>query len=371
MNSKPVILFESYPDFNGSSLEIYNELLKRGYGAKYDMVWAVYDNFALPTDKPYVKLFKSNTFCQLNHSETDILKRTKLIIDSNRYIQKVNGAYRFHVRHGCCLKNSAAYNHNIGTVDGILTTSPEMLELDKKIFPENVRDKFVITGMPATDRLFSPANIYSNGFIKSLTGSDRIYSKIIGWLPTFRDHRLNKVGTNRFPFGLPAIHSLDEYRATNEVLKSNNMLLIVQMHHAQAKNYQVLPNVSNIRFVNETIKSKYHVATTDILGNCDALLTDYSSAYHEYIILNRPIGLCVEDIVEYATSNGFFCYYPDWIKGDYILRNEHLNAWLNSIAHGMDIHKADREASLAKIHKFKDNKSTERVVNYLIQEAKL
>ena len=26
MNEKPIILFESYPDFNGNSLEIYNEL---------------------------------------------------------------------------------------------------------------------------------------------------------------------------------------------------------------------------------------------------------------------------------------------------------------------------------------------------------
>ena len=371
MSSKPVILFESYPDFNGSALEIYNELIKRGYGSKYDLLWAVYDNFSLPTDKHYVKFFDTKHGSKLTNDAHAVLSRTKCIIDSNRYIQKVNNAYRFHVRHGCCLKNSVAYNHNIGPVDGILTTSSEMMELDKKIFPETVRDKFVITGMPATDRLFSPTNIYSNGFIQALTGSDSLYSKIVGWLPTFRDHRFNKVGANRFPFGLPAIHSLDEYHSTNEVLKSNNMLLIVQMHHAQAKNYQVLPKVSNISFVNENIKNKYHVATTDILGNCNALLTDYSSAYHEYIILNRPIGLCVEDIVEYATTNGFFCYYPDWIKGDYILRNEHLNAWINDIAHGVDRHKSDREDSLRKIHKFKDNKSTDRVVNYIIRGAKL
>lgn len=369
MGSKPVILFESYPDFNGSALEIYNELLRRGYGGKYDMIWAVYDNFNIPTDKPYIKYFKTG-----NNKVPDtkaILARTKCIIDSNRYIQKVNGAYRFHVRHGCCLKNSEAYNKRIGSVDGILTTSDEMLKLDREIFPENIQTKFIVTGMPATDRLFSPANIYGNGLIHELTGTTHHFRKIIGWLPTFREHRFNKFDKCQLPFGLPAIHSLDEFHATNEELKSNDILLLVQMHHAQASNYQKLPNASNIVFIDETIKNKYKVATTDLMGNFDAMLTDYSSAYHEYIILNRPIGLCIEDIVEYATRNGFFCYYPDWIKGDYIITNVHLNKWIKDISNGIDRHKVQREESLRKIHKFRDNKSTERVVNYIIKDAKL
>lgn len=371
MSSKQVILFESYPDFNGSALEVYNELIRRGYRDKYDLIWAVYDNFALPTDKQIVKFFNPKNSSKLTDAAYSILNRTKCILDSNRYIQKTADSYRFHLRHGCCLKNSKSYNNNIGPVDGILTTSPDMLKLDRQIFPEHVHDKFIITGMPVTDRLFSPANIYTNGFIKSLTKSDTHYSKIIAWLPTFREHRLAKVSAGKFPYGLPAIHSLYEYETTNEILKLNNMLMIIQMHHAQAKNYQSLPEASNIKFVNEAIKLKYNVSTADILGNCDALLTDYSSAYHEYIILNRPIGLCVEDIVDYAMSNGFFCFYPDWIKGDYILKNEHLNIWLNAIHNGIDMHKTDREISLNKIHKYKDNKSTDRVVNYIIQEAKL
>ena len=42
MSEKPVILFESYPDFNGSALAVYEELVKRGYDQKYDLIWAVY-----------------------------------------------------------------------------------------------------------------------------------------------------------------------------------------------------------------------------------------------------------------------------------------------------------------------------------------
>ena len=368
---KPVILFESYPDFNGNSLEIYNELIRRGYDKKYDLIWAVYDDFNIPTDKKIVKLFSKNSFCKLNPNTKSILDRTKLIIDSNRYIYKYGNAYRFYVRHGCCLKNSMAYNRNMGMVDGILTTSEQMLKLDQKIFAPDVANKFVITGMPVTDRLFTPKNLYTSGFMNELTGTNNKYSKIIGWLPTFRDHRLRAFGKNRFPFGLPGIHSVAEYLKINEILKSKNMLLIVQMHHAQAKNYDAPPKCSNIVYANEIIKNKYKLSTSDLLGNFDALLTDYSSAYHEYIILNRPIGLVVEDLLEYAKKNGFFCNYLEWIKGDYIKDNVGLQKWLIDISNNVDRSKKLREDSLHKIHKYIDNKSTQRVVDYLVKKFSL
>lgn len=369
--SKSVILFESYPDFNGSALAIYEEFVKRGYEEKYDLVWAVYDNFNLPTDKKITKLFSSASFCRLTNESKNILSKTKVIIDSNRYIQKINGAYRFHVRHGCCLKNSIAYNRNLGLVDGILTTSEEMLKLDQKIFAPQISNKFIITGMPATDKLFSPINLYENGFLKELTGTENHFNKIIGWLPTFRDHRLTHYDKNCFLFGLPVIHSVEEYNKINEFLKSKNILLIIQMHHAQAKNYNQLPKCSNIAFVNEQIKAKYKVSTLDLQGNFDAMITDYSSAYHEYILLNRPIALTIEDLVQYSKNNGFFCNYLDWIKGDYILENKNLLKWIDDISKDLDPSKTQREISLNKIHKFKDNKSTERVVDYIVENAKL
>ena len=365
--TKPVILFESYPDFNGSALEVYRELINRGYDKKYDLIWAVYADFKLKTEFKTVKFFNCETA-----EKKAILNRTKCIIDSNRYIKKPNARiFRFHVRHGCCLKNSIGYNRNLGDVDAILTTSDDMLKLDQQIFAPEIKNKFVVLGMPATDRLFAPKDLYASGLIDELCGPGHKFSKIIGWLPTFREHRRSHFGKNRFPYGLPAIHSEAEFNAVNDMLVSNNMLLIVQMHHAQAKNYGKPPKCSNIVFVGEPQKAKCGLATTDILGNCDALLTDYSAAYHEFVILDRPIGLIVEDLLEYSKVKGFFCNYLDWIKGDYIINNTALINWLNAIAHGVDANKAAREISLNKIHKFKDAHATQRTVDYLIKAARL
>ena len=42
-----------------------------------------------------------------------------------------------------------------------------------------------------------------------------------------------------------------------------------------------------------------------LLRNADALITDYSSAYFDYMLLNRPIAFTVEDIEEYRKRSGF------------------------------------------------------------------
>lgn len=369
MSEKPVILFESYPDFSGSPLEIYNELVKRGYDKKYDLIWTVYANFNEKTNYKVVKFHGCNT-----SEKQNVLRRTKVIIDSNRYVYKPRpDVFRINVRHGGCLKKCVDYCNSVGSLDAIITTSKEILEYEKKEWPTNIHNKFIITGYPATDNIFSPNNLYDCGFIKEITGTNNKFAKIISWFPTFRQHRFSPSSGSKkvFPFGLPLIYSPTDFDKLNEVLKQNNMLLLVHPHHAQAKNYKQLSNTSNIKFVNESLKLKYNIANTDILGNSDALITDYSGAYHEYVILNRPIALTIEDLVEYSKKFGFVLNYIDWIKGDYILSVNDLSNWFIDVSKGNDRSKNDREKSLHKIHDNIDNKSTERVVNYIIEKGKI
>jgi CDP-glycerol glycerophosphotransferase (TagB/SpsB family) len=369
MSEKPVILFESYPDFSGSPLEIYNELVKRGYDKKYDLIWTVYANFNEKTNYKVVKFHGCNT-----SEKRAILARTKVIIDSNRYIQKPKlDVFRINVRHGGCLKRCIGYCQGVGQLDAIITTSKEILTYEKKEWPSSIHNKFIITGYPATDKIFSPKNLYECGFMKEITGTDEHFTKIISWFPTFRQHRGSpNAGSKKvFPFGIPLIKNTAEFDKLNDILKQNNILLLIHPHHAQAKNFTQLTDKSNIKFTNEHIKLKYGLANTDILGNSDALITDYSGAYHEYVILNRPIALTIDDLVEYSRTFGFILNYLEWIKGDYLLATDDLAKWVNDLAKGIDRSKNEREIALHKIHDHIDNKATERVVNYIIEKGKI
>jgi CDP-glycerol glycerophosphotransferase (TagB/SpsB family) len=363
---KDIILFESYPDYSGSSLAVYNELIQRGYADKYDLVWAVDKNVKQPSSYKIMRFFGESTAKQ-----HELMKPVKLIIDSNRYIHKTASSKRVHVRHGCCLKRSIYYCSQIGDVDAIITTSEDMRDCDQRIWPPYLRDKFIITGMPATDYLFTPKSLYGCGLIKYLTGTDNVFDKIIGWLPTYRQHRFSPNTGSKYihPFGLPLIKRKSDFQRLNDILASHNILILVQPHHAQAKNYTQLPNLSNIKFINESIKQIHGLVTTDLLGNFDSLITDYSAAYHEYIILNRPIALTVDDLVPYSDGCGFFVNYLEWIKGDYILNIDKLCNWIHAVADNQDLSKDIRTAALHKIHKYVDDQSTNRVVDYIIQRG--
>jgi CDP-glycerol glycerophosphotransferase (TagB/SpsB family) len=365
MSEKPVILFESYPNFSGSPQKIYKELVKRGYDSKYDLIWAVYSTFNEKTNYKIVKFHGCNT-----PEKRAVLARTKIIIDSNRYIHKPRpDVYRIHTRHGCSFKKCVGYYSDVGAVDAILTTSDEMKKIDQQVWPPIVKNKFVITGLPSLDRLFQPTDVYSSGFIKELVGCDTKFDKIIGWLPTFRKHRFGgRLTGKKYAFGLPTINVADDFLKLNTTLVEHNCLLIIQMHHAQSKDYKQLPKCSNIAFVNETIKKKYDITTHALMSAFDAMITDYSAAYHEYIILNRPIALTVDDLIQYNRDEGFCYNYIEWIKGEYILDCSDLCDFVENVALNNDVAKEEREISLHKIHKHIDNNSTNRVIDLLVNK---
>lgn len=365
--SKPVILFESYPDFSGSPLEIYKELIKRGYDKTYDLIWAVDSNFNEKTNYKVVKFH-----CCNSAEKQDVLKRTKCIIDSNRYIQKPRSdCFRLHTRHGTNLKKCQIYSNGIGSVDAMLSTSDEMIKIDKIVYPPQVASKSIPLGLPVNDLLFNHADLYANGFMKEITGQDNKFNKVFLWLPTYRQHRQHRntpgIGSKRvLPFGLPLFKSVEDAKNLNNALIKNNSIMLCQFHHEQAKNYKPLPKLSNIVFINEDIKKKYKITLADLLGFTDAMITDYSSVYYEFLLLNKPVALSVVDLVEYNRAVGFWYNYLEWLKGEYLLDISFLIDFVDDISTGIDGTKEERTKVRDKIYKFKDNKSTQRVVDYLI-----
>lgn len=370
---KQNILFESIPCFTGNSLEIYNEFLKRGLDKKYNLIWAKSKQEPNNKDFKTCDLFYMNNSNILNNTQEvkDILNNTVLIIDSNRLIQKPNpNVFRVHVRHGCCFKDcSKVYYSRVGDLDAILTTSEEMKIIDEKFWAPCTKGKFIVTGLPSTDILFRPQNLY-NGFIQKLTGNNNKFEKIIGWLPTFRTGKDGKTCGRKFKYGVPTIYNYEQFSKLNDYLKQNNILILISIHHYQLKDYEQ-PKFSNIYYVTDELKNEFNLTSHNLMSSFDALITDYSAAYHEYIILNRPIGLTVDDLIEYSKTEGFCYKYDEWIKGEYILDVKDLIKFISNVKDNIDLSKTEREKSLHKIHKYIDNKSAERVVNYLINRVKL
>lgn len=374
-NNTDVILFESYPEFSGSPWMIYKELIKRNYDKKYKLIWVTGFPCKPPSNIQCIPYFGCFSL-RKKISALRYLASAKIIINSNRPLKKLNPkTVRVFTRHGGTLKNCIKYMHTLGEIDFLLSLSSELKKID---YVENqghsIRrlEDILVLGYPANDELFVFKDLYLNGFYPKLCSlkKDYRFKKIIGWLPTFRQ-RQNFMGDNslkKFPFGLPLVQNEAELMSLNSVLEERNILLVVQMHHAQAKNF-TKRELSNIVLVSDNLKKEMSVSTANMLQSFDALITDYSAVYYEFILLNRPIALTIDDYKEYNEKPGFSINYFNWVKGVYLQNTTDLVRFIEDVYSDKDSEKTEREKALRRIHKYTDDQSTKRVVDFFANKS--
>ena len=370
---KRYIVFESFPDFEGSPGMIYQELIKRGYDKKYKFVWFVGE---ISQTSPLYRsecLLKNKLTILEKLKKYWILWNTVLIVDSNRYIYKKNKkTFRLHTRHGGTLKKVEKYSCAIGNVDFILSLSDSFADIEATAVYKKTglnRSQFIPLGYPNNDQLFEPLSENLNRFWTFVTKGKRFH-KIIAWMPTYRKSRNGKVVSSEkdFPFSLPLLYSREMLDKLNEVLHKENVLLAIKFHHAQ----QVIfpeSEFSNIVLITQENESQFSISMMDLIKSCDALITDYSSIYYEFLLLNRPLALTIDDYEEYVSGSGFWINYFDWVKGVYLKTIGDMTRFISDVVAGIDVAKEERGRVMRQVYKYQDNHSTQRVVDFLMKNA--
>lgn len=351
---------------------IYDELVRRGLDKRYRLVWAVNAAFKAPPGFECLPFFgKTGPVAKIR---AEIARaQAKAIVDSNLYVHKLKkNTYRLHTQHGGVFKLCRWYMSQMGEVDCCLTLSENLLEAEKRAFSGHP-PRFVHLGFPNNDALFDPVDLYALGFWKKVTGQKKRYAKIIGWMPTFRQHRLDAApnpGTTVFPFGVPLLRSQNEFKHLNALLNRENILLAIQMHPAQANNF-IRENFSNIVLIDPSLKRELDISNPCMMQGFDALITDYSAAYHEFVMLDRPMAISLDDYETYSKNPGFALDFFEWIKGEYLKTTADLEQFVENVARGRDVAREERRASMLKMHNYLDNQSTKRVTDLLCAEAGL
>ena len=364
------IVFESCPELDGSPWMMYLALKSRGFEKKYKLVWLVDAGYYnIRSDVITIPFFGKCGLLKKLFGYM-VIARAKVIVDSNRFVQKINPkTYRLYTQHGAPLKITYAYTYNLGEVDMLLSLSENMAFLEKSYYP-SAEGKIVALGFPSNDRLFEYKDL--KFFWEKLTNKEIKYKKIIGWLPTYRQHKKKSTLDSNivFPFGVPLLKEDGDFAQLNDFLKAEDVLLVIQMHHAQAKNFPN-QNYSNIVLVRQDLKQELNVSTADLMRNFDAMITDYSAAYYEYILLDRPVALSVDDFDDFSRNPGFGIDYFDWIKGVYLKTSSDLIHFVKDVTNDIDSARISRQTALSRIHKYVDNNSTQRVVDYLEKKVQL
>lgn len=353
-----IILFESIPSYSDNTWAVFKECVKRGMNKKYKLVWVTNDDAAPPED------IAVNNVISVKRNEIKLkyyyLYLAKLIVCCNDLLPKPGNSHQYYcdLAHGCAFKNcSGKYGLPNSCKDAdVITISEFMAPYDAhnlSCSPDCMRN----LGYPRNDDLFKHNFDFNICF-----GAE--FEKVICWMPTYRQHKtVSLVHSN---ISIPIIHNENIALEINEFAKRNNILIIVKIHNSQDISKINEYDFSNLKFIDNDFLKDNGVLNYELLGSCDALLSDYSSVYYDFLLVDKPIGLCWEDFDEYNKREGF-TIDPEFIMagGEKIYTVDDLCAFIARIANNEDLLKDKRNEIKNLVHDHMDNQSTKRVVDYL------
>ena len=239
----------------------------------------------------------------------------------------------------------------------VLSTS----EMFREIFAESFGcrpDQVLINGYPRGDYFFQK----KGGFL-ALNITKQDYAKIILWMPTYRrskDGFIVDTTQKAKGGGFPLFHQFQDFKKLQDFLKEKNMLLVIKIHPAQDVTQMNMERaqLKNIRFLTSKELREEQVPLYTLLREADVLLTDYSSVYYDYLLLDRPEGFIIEDMDSYRDARGFVFSDPlAYMPGAKIRSLSELYQFLEECRNGVDAYSEKRARLNAQVNGWQNGRN--------------
>lgn len=367
---KKVVVFESNPEFSCNTYPVYRYLIdEKHIDDKYKIVWFVadpgkYKNSDLKNTSFIKYGDPSNSFFE-KLKMFYILGTSKCLIYCNRILGKQRkDQYSLCLQHGMPLKKSNGGYCINDNCDECLCVSEFFADNYSEDFKIS-KEKMIFMGFPRNDYLFTKRDVLSE---MGLDG----YNKVFIWMPTYRkinNPKVAKFNIETTATGIPTINTVDQIIKVDEWMRKHNCLLILKPHPAQNISVEIQSKLSNFKIITNDDLSKKNIQLYELMGKTDALISDYSSVYYDYLLVDKPIGLTVDDLDSYISARGFVYDNPkDILKGEYINDTDDLLAFFDNVYNGKDLFAAERREVKNKLHKIQTADSAKMIGEHIMSK---
>ena len=214
-------------------------------------------------------------------------------------------------------------------------------------------NQFVVLGTPRNDYFFSPLNDpYHNEF-----------ENVIFYAPTYRESNEQELALD---FRLSEF-SLPEF---NIFLQKINAVLIWKLHPKDETligDFQIDMDLSNILILMDSEIRDMQVDFYQLLAISDMLITDYSSIYADYLLLNKPMIFVPTDLQSFQNERGLLLTpYETWMPGPKCHNQNELQLEIINCLEDDSYYARERNFMKDIIHHYQDGNSTDRVVNFIL-----
>lgn len=360
-------------DYGDNAAALFEYLLRKGYNRRYELVWLVKDPAAFSgITEAYenVKFLSFDWSVSERKEERDAYYRAlclaKYIFMTDAYGFCRNARkdqVRVQLWHGCGFKTRVRFVRCEERYEYTVVISETYKRIHSELYGLR-EEQVLVTGYPKNDWLYHPDSEWREKLGVPAAGH------YVFWLPTFR----RPVGQllelqEKQPegeTGLPVVHRVEELRELNALLRKRDTVLVVKLHPFQDAESIYAEGMTNIVLLTNEMLAKRGLQVNQILGAAEALISDYSSAAVDYLLLDRPVGFTLDDVEEYEKSRGFvFEPIEEWLPGEKIYSFQDFARFLGEVLDGKDCAGEKRRKLRKKLHGFFDDESSRRVAETL------
>ncbi len=308
-----IVIYSNW-GFRDNIRTLYQYLVDNGYQDKYEIVCASNDFYHLERDSrvKYTSIYRGLYYFLT--SKYFFYSFGKYPIKPSKKQMVVN------LWHGMPLKKIGNLEYGLENIDynfftKLVSSSDLFTPIMKTAF--NAKDEqMLLVGNIRNDELFEEKK-----------------DKNIIWMPTYRNSKNYHDSQDAFIFSLDE----SEFEDINTILAEYEYHLYIKLHPLEESQFKLKNNYSNIHMLSEDIISQHYGTLYKFLGTTSALITDYSSVFLDYYLLDRPVAFTINDYEEYKEKRGFvFDDIKSLMAGPTISNLEELLKFLLSVINSED-----------------------------------
>lgn len=348
------ILFYINSSLRESSKVLFDYMVKKGYNKKYKMIVSC-ENY-----KDLAGLNVENVSFESTNRGFLSFFRCKYVFYSVGRIPLLPSKDQFvmQIWHGVPLKDADVGLKKTHTYDRqyytwLLSPSEYLKPVFSKwfSFPEK---SIYVGGYPRCDILFEDSSPYDFGE----------YKKLIIWVPTFRKSIRGMKDSSVNDAEIIPVLTADKFAEFNEFLQQQGIKVVVKLHPEQNLTNYNLVDMDHFLLLSHVEFTKKKMDLYSLMKQCDAMITDYSSVYFDYMLLDRPIGFTVDDIAEYGKNRGFALDPDKFMPGEKIETFDELKQFILNIAEGKDLCAAERTEINKLINQYPEGGYCQKILDF-------
>lgn len=199
---------------------------------------------------------------------------------------------------------------------------------------------------------------------RALLGDDAV-RRVLLWLPSFRsgvwDNRTRAdTGTATPSF----LYSLEDLQRLDDWLVSAGALVVVKLHPRDAATFP--SGLRAIRRIGPEDLEQQGITLYPALSAFDGLITDVSSVWLDYLLLDKPLIYAFPDLDDYRSGRGLNLEpFEDWVPGPLVKDIGELIAAVADVVEHRDPMREERGRARRRLHLFRDAGSTARLLDGL------